>query len=118
MLQIGAVEKRKLLKAARALDYPKKNYIFKIFSCLVFLLVRGEGITCIRIDKEYPGHEDLIRNYLYHLFAKHKIPSPEIQFVFVTKKSKAHKVAIDAYRGKRKADITVKANEVIKIIYA
>jgi len=39
-LKISAVEKQKLVKTMRILDYPKKAFIYKIFAGLVFLLIK------------------------------------------------------------------------------
>lgn len=116
-LKISAREKRKLVKAMRILDFPKKTFIYKIFAGLVFLLLKGEKIEEAVIDKEYPGHEATIKNIIVQLFRKTKRKPPEISFATISKQSNAHKAALEVFRGKRKADIAVQSKEVLKLFY-
>lgn len=44
-LKISAVEKRKLIKAMRELDRPRKIFIFKIFAALIYLLFKNEKLN-------------------------------------------------------------------------
>lgn len=110
-LKISGVEKRKLIKTMRVLDYPKTTFIYKAFAGLIFLLVKN------LIDKEYPRHEPTIKEILLQLFQKHTLSIPEISFGLVGKQSRAHKIAIETFRGARKPDLVVKAKEVLKLFY-
>lgn len=116
-LKISGREKQRLIKTMRALDYPKKTFIFKAFAGLVFLLLKGQRVEAVIIDKEYPGHEGTIKGILIQLFDKAKKKPPEIEFAKIGKESPAHKVAIETFRGKRKPDLVVKAKEVLNLFY-
>ncbi|MBU4332144.1 hypothetical protein KKD19_02150 [Patescibacteria group bacterium] len=117
-LKISSVEKQKLVKAMRALDYPKKTFIFKIFAGLIYLLLRDEkNIDEVIIDREYPGQEGVIKDVLSHLFRKFDRQTPLITFHRIGKKGGAHKIANDIYKGKRAANIVVTANRVFQILY-
>lgn len=117
-LKISAVEKRKLVRAMRILDYPKKTFVVKIFSGLVFLLVKDEkDIEEVVIDREYLGNEPTIKNIIIQLFQRTKRKSPLIGFGTIGKQSKAHKVAIDVFRGKRKSDMMVRAGDIMELFY-
>lgn len=116
-LKISAVEKQKLVKAMRAFDYPKKIFIFKIFACLIFFLIKDEKIDSVMIDKEYPGHEPVIKDVLLRVFKLANSKIPDISFGEIKKKSPAHKVALEVFRGKRDADIIVGAKQVIRVLY-
>ena len=69
------------------------------------------------LDKEYPGHEPDIKAILIQLYKKSQTSLPEIEFAEITKRSTAHKAAIEAFRGKTKVDIIVGAKEVINLFY-
>lgn len=116
-LMISSVEKQKLMKTMRILDHPKKTFIYKAFAGLVFLLLRGENIKEVIIDKEYPGHEPLIKDILLQLFKKNKLQTPYIEFKRIGKQSQAHKIALETFRGERKPDKVVKAVEVLILLY-
>lgn len=60
-LKIGATEKQKLLTVMRTLDYPKHNYVYKVFAALVYFLLADEKIDSVVIDREYLGHEATIK---------------------------------------------------------
>lgn len=112
-LLITAVEKRKLLIAMRAISPPKKTFIYKIFAGLIFLLIKNEKIDALIIDREYPGHEALIRSILTVLFCKTHRDAPEIDFGEISRASKAHKIAIETFHNKRKPDMLIKARDVL-----
>jgi len=118
VLRISAVEKQKLIQVMKQLEYPRKNYIYKIFSGLIFTLVtKYKKISEIVIDKEYPGHDADIKLFLLQLYEKAKIIHPEIVFDYIGKKNQAHKSALDAYRGNIKPDVIVKTEDLIRLFY-
>lgn len=116
-IQIGAGEKQKLIKIMRVLDYPNKSYVLKIFAGLIFLLLRGEKISIVEIDKEYPGYEGIIKNMILQLYGKFHFKTPEILFVLVGKESKAHKIALSTFQKKIKADSKAKAENILDLFY-
>jgi len=52
------------------------------------------------------------------ILSKAGLESPEINFTLVGKHSTAHKIAIEVFRGKRKPDMIVKSDDVLKLVYA
>lgn len=116
-IQISAVEKRKLLGAMKKLEV-SSTYIYKVFATLIFILLRGQRIFDVVIDKEYPGHEGVIKNVLKNLFEKNNLKLPEISFDTITKKNQAHKVAISVFRGKSKPSLVVKTEDVVNILFS
>jgi len=116
-LKISAKEKQRLIKVMRELDYPKKIFIYKILAGLIFLLIKNESIKEVLIDKEYPGHEAFIKEIILQLFRRVKINPPKINFSFIGKQSLAHKIAIETFRGKIRANMIVKAKEVLALFY-
>ncbi len=66
-LLISAKEKRKALNTIRDIDKPKRTFIFRIFSGLLFLLIKNENLETIVIDEEYPEHEATIKFILLNI---------------------------------------------------
>jgi len=116
-LKVSTREKQKLIATMRVLDYPKKIFIYKTFAALIFLLIKEEKIINLSIDKEYPGHEAFIKEIILRFFRNNNLKSPTIDFCLVGKKSLAHKIAIETFRGKRKPNIIIKAENVIALFY-
>ncbi len=112
-LKIAGREKRKAILVLRKQDYPKKVFIYKLFAALIYLLLKGEKISEVIIDKEYPGHEATIKLILVNFYRKFQKLSPQIHFMEITKNSPAHKIAIETYRGKIKPDMVVNSEEVL-----
>lgn len=117
VLKISSQEKRKLLPVMRKLDFPKKIFIYRAFTALIFLILKHTQITTVTIDKEYPGHEAFIKTTLINLFGKEKMKPPTIHFALVGKTCTAHKAAIEGLRKKRKPDFIVRANDVLELLY-
>ena len=116
-VKIGSVEKQKLLAAMRDLDYSKRNYLYKIFAALIYFLLSDEKVDSVVIDREYFGHEAIIKGMIIQLLNKNRKNVPEIQFDFIGKSSRAHKAALDVFRGDVEADLVVTAKDVLKLIY-
>lgn len=114
---IGAGEKQKLIKIMRATDFPKKTYVYKIFATLIFLLIQGENIKHVEIDKEYPGNESVIKDTLIFLYRENKRKIPEIRFTLVGKKSPAHIEALAVFQRNKKPSKIVKCSDVLEVIY-
>lgn len=116
-IKISAAEKQKLLRAVKEIEKPKQNYIYKLFATLIFLLIKGQTLKVVEIDKEYPGHESVIKDTLIYLFAKNRMKLPEISFVLVGKKSNSHIKALLVYQEKQEKDFIVKAEGVLEVLY-
>lgn len=117
-LKISAVEKQKLVQAMKALDNPEKSFVFKIFSGLIFLLIKDEKTEKIIIDKEYFGNEGIIKNIIIQLFHKARIKEPqEITFASIGKNSKAHQLAIEVFRKRKMPDMIVKSQDILNLFY-
>ncbi len=116
-VKIGSAEKQKLLKVMRELDFPKRNYIYKIFAALVYVLLVDENIDSIVIDHEYVGHEATIKGIIIQLLSKNGKNVPQIRFDYIGKWSNAHKAAINVYRGNEEADLIVTAKDILRLLY-
>ena len=115
---IKGTEKRKLVTAMKSLDYPKTNYVYKIFAAMIFLLIRVfKKNEVIYIDREYPGHESVIKDTLIWLFAKEGHKVPQIGFSQIGKDSPAHHLAISIFRSEIKPNLITTANEILKLFY-
>ena len=114
---IGAVEKQKLIRGMRELDFPNKTFIIKIFAALVYLLVKDEKISLLKIDREYPGHEALLRQIIRQLYQKNNKIPPGVEFVLVGKESLAHKVAIGTFKRDLKPNLKTGKVEIINLLY-
>ncbi len=115
-IKISATEKQKLLKAVKEIETPKQNYIYKIFAILIFLLIK-ENVKSVEIDREYPGHESVIKDTLINLFSKYKLTLPEVSFILVGKKSNSHIKALAVYQEKEKPEVIIKAERVFETLY-
>jgi len=116
-LKISAVEKRKLLAVMKKVDGLNTTYVYRIFAALVFLLIKGQRISDIVIDKEYPGHEGVIKNILKNLFERTGALFPEVIFFEITKTNPAHKAAISVYRGEKKPNLVVKTEDILNLFF-
>lgn len=116
-VKISAVQKQRLIATMKELEYPKHFYIYKIFATFIFILLKQEGIKRVIIDKEYPGHESVIKDTLIYLFAKNNLNLPEIEFGLVGKKVQAHIKGLRTYQGREKPTIIVTARSVLELLY-
>ncbi len=116
-VRISAAEKQRLIKAMIILDYPIRNYAYKIFAALSFLLIRQFPLSFVQIDTEYTGHSANIKQIIEQLMEIDFKKCPEIEFGFIGKKTNAHLMGIAVYRGERLVDMTVQAKDILKILY-
>lgn len=110
-------EKRKLQQLFKTVSI-LKLFPYLVFSALLALLIKKLNPQHkLVIDREYLGHEDLIeektKSYLEELGIKKTL---HLQFGHVGKLSKAHNLAYEVARGKKKPDLIVNSKEVMKII--
>jgi len=112
---ISAITKRTLLRRHRA-KIPPKTFYLKLFVVCLFLLLKNclKRVDLIVIDREYFGKEKLIKEHLLNLFKQKKIfLNPEkVGFRRISKKSPAHKKALNDFRQK-KADLEVKLKDLM-----
>ena len=92
-------DKRIIQKSLRLAGL-SRVYVYQIFSICLFKLIYTFKLKgAILVDTEYPGKNDLIKNYVIQMLSyvnwEEKI---SLTFGFVGKKSSAHKTAIKYYR--------------------
>lgn len=91
---------------------------YLLFATALYLLLKDdiEDIDQVTIDIEYRGYESQIKEHLLNLLrrAGKRVESYQIHFDRITKKSPAHKVAIQTFRGQRKPDHVVTREELLR----
>lgn len=71
----------------------------------------------ISIDLEYPGKEHLIKDYLLREIREHRsFDKRDIVFTKIGRKTKAHELAINVYRGRIEPDIIVTKEDISPFI--
>jgi hypothetical protein len=115
-VKLRAKDKRYLQSIYQQAEKPKM-FSLQVFAALLYLLLEKFKIqsTMVIIDKEYPGHETLIKSYIMQLVRKRgklKLPTDYIRFELVGKSSNAHGVASKAFKNNR-ADFTVDTEDVL-----
>lgn len=115
---IAAREKRILQIHFRKLKKPRM-FIFSTFAAMVVCLIktyRG-NLSEIIIDREYYGHEDIIKSLILEISRSQSVEltKDQIRFRSVGKKSRAHILALSSYRN-RKSDLKISAKEVLILI--
>ena len=117
---ISAKDKREIQKIFREIGKPR-IFIYKTFAILVFLLVKDDlkKIKEIIIDEEYPGKENLIKNYLLQEIRKARLNfcPDDILFRQIGKKSGAHSVGYLTYTNKISPNKKIKVRELLKILF-
>jgi hypothetical protein len=117
---IPAEAKRVCLRAMRRRGRPKMTIVLRIFAAGLFLLLQDvlEEVTLVTIDEEYPGREGDIKGILLRLiWASGKgFDKERIVFHQVGKKSAAHFKAYGVYKGFRKADRILTAEDILALI--
>ena len=116
---VSAKAKRELfseLKLRRVSRSETKLHIL-VFATLLFLLLKDHisRLESVVVDVEYHGHDRAIKEHFLNLCRRHrlKVPPQLLSFHLVGKKSPAHDLAIQVFRGKTKADKEIKASEVL-----
>ena len=116
---ISAKAKREIfseLKRKRVSRSETKLHIL-VFATLLFLLLKDHisRLESVIVDVEYHGHDRSIKEHFLNLCRRHriKVPSSFSAFTLVGKKSPAHDLAIQVFRGKTKADKEINASEVL-----
>lgn len=99
---LNAKDKRELQVIYRTAEKPKV-FAIQVFAALTYLLFKNVKIKnrLVYIDKEYPGHEDIIKSYINQLIKKRREISldPEnIRFTIVGKTSNVHLFGYKHYK--------------------
>lgn len=100
---IPAKVKRKCIAHIRGRGIKPPRLQTMLFATTLYLLLKDHvsHLTTILIDKEYFGNEGMIKSHLMNLMQRSGrcIKSEQIQFGLIGKKSPAHHVAIETFRG-------------------
>jgi len=117
-ITLPSKEKKSLQNLYRDIN-KTRLFSIQVFSILVFLLIRDDikNIGTLIVDREYPGHEPLIKRYLIRLILSEfkRQPSMQISFQTIGKSSSAHEVAHKAFKKKTKSK-KIKLGEVLKFV--
>ncbi len=112
-VRIPARVKRQLLEVFRRRGKPDL-FKYKTFALGVSILLQKSKISpknlSLVIDREYPGHENLIKDIIW----SHLNPEIEINFESIGKKSKAHYVAYGVFMKRQQADYTASFEDFIE----
>ncbi len=114
---IRAIVKRRCIQQLRRRRIGNKIIVLRLFSAGLFLLLRDilkEG-AIVMIDTEYTGREGDIKGMLLRM-AKHaniELNSHQIQFGQIGKKSQAHQVAIEVFRGRKAPDRVLTVEDIL-----
>jgi hypothetical protein len=98
----------------------KKSIYIRLFAAGLFLLLKGHlaYLGQIVIDTEYTGRESDIKGMLLELIRciEPDYPAERIIFRRIGKRSSAHNLAWETYRGKRRPDHTVTEEELLNLL--
>lgn len=97
-----------------------KNLRYRLFSIGIYFCLRDyiPKKELVTICCEYKGKENLIKSFLLDYFRIDypSIDSKFIRFGIIGKKSNAHAVAIDVYRGNRKSNKTLSLEDIENLL--
>ncbi len=117
-LKIPAKVKRELQTHFRSVGEPTL-FIYKTFAAGLFILLNAYNmkINSVEIDKEYPGHEELIGSMLKTLFKSFGVGSRiNLAFGLVGKSSPAHDAAYKVTARKERENKRLGVIEIKKIV--
>ena len=112
--------KQKGLQALQNRGKPKKRAKLLLFAACVFLLLENylEQLQRVTVDNEYDGRQADIKSFLLEYIRK-KHPSFEaerIEIKAIGKRSPADQLARAVRRGKREANKTITATELLSVV--
>jgi len=115
---LKASDKRLLQKRFREAG-KGQIFTYRIFSLLIFLLLKKVRFEELVIDIEYPGRSDLIKNYLLTDLKKTGVvlDRDKISFRLIGKKCEAHWHAYHVFKGMRKAEKVTNMKEILNEIF-
>lgn len=98
----------------------KRTATLMLFAACVFLLVEGHlsEIDTIILDNEYSGREADVKAFFVRFLQKSgkSFPMQHMNISSIGKKSEAHRLVWEAYRGKTRADRTIVEQEIRLLI--
>ena len=82
-LMITAKDKKSIQSVFRKIGQPKL-FIYKLFAVAIFILIKDNlnKIEQIIIDREYPGYENLIKDFICQIAQKNQIKIDRKNIVF------------------------------------
>lgn len=118
-LLIKTTDKRLLQKMYRNLFNKQRQYVYEVFSALVYLsLMAVKPNSRIVIDREYPGQEGLLKLLILEYdLGSQIVKSENIDFGLVGKRSSAHKLAYQTFKKQKKPDKIVAAKDITEVIF-
>lgn len=116
---LKAKDKRDLQDIYRRAGKPKV-FAIQVFSALTYLLLQKSkvDIGMLYIDKEYPGHESIIKSYITQLVKKKgkiKLEPENIRFTQVGKTSNVHLYGYKKFKSRR-ADFKATKEDMLALI--
>lgn len=109
--------KQECVKALRQRGFsPQSTYLRLFVVCLYFLLRNYiVEVDLILIDVEYPGKNAQIKEHLLNFLRRSgiEVGKHKISFSHIGKKSNAHQIALDTFRGKLKADLVLSVEDIL-----
>ena len=109
--------KRESLRKLRARGRRGKSLYLQLFAVALYLLLKEHitKLSLISIDVEYPGHNRAVKEHLLNLLRRDglNVPAEAIEFRYIGKKSPAHRLALETFRGKREPDRVISVGELL-----
>lgn len=118
-LILKSKDKRDLQTIYRKAGKPRA-FTLQVFAALIYLLLEKLSISTgtIYIDKEYPGHEVLIKSYIAQLIirkGKIKLETENIRFTLVGKTSRVHLFGYKEYK-RGNADFKTTKEDILAMV--
>lgn len=106
----------------KRLSGPALKKQLRLFAACVYLLIKEElaNLEGITIDIEYPGHHNEIKWILLNLLKRDlgaRVQRIKIEFERIGRRSKAHIVAWETLRKKRKPARTLTSREILSTLF-
>jgi hypothetical protein len=114
---IPATVKRDCLRALRVRGIVGNLFYLQSFAIGLFYLLRNhiENIDRVPIDREYPGHEGQIKDYLVNCLFRAGIPvdTYKVQFGSIGEHPPVHVLALSTLRGKEKPNLILNIKDIV-----
>jgi hypothetical protein len=112
--------KRECYQPLKEAGVRKDLICVKLFAAGLILLLAPciKDLELITIDLEYPGWENEIKEHLLRYLREIRpdLSNRQIVFGLIGKRSRAHKIALATYRGERRPNRRVRAEELLEVI--
>lgn len=115
---LQAKDKRLLQEVFRDFLGKRRQFVYETFAVLLYLLVaKTHPKGRIIVDKEYPGHEPLIKLLLKKFDKNNRLKEVSLDFGQIGKSSPAHNLAYAVLKKKKRANKVVSFEEVINLLF-